>query len=208
MSEEKNTRVISMELALKGADDEDGSQPLGNTRHEAFVVLLVEGKPPTEAILEVYPSASNKSSSTSYATALMRRRDVALRLRWLQNRVAEQAILSRDELAAYLSDVIRTPIGKVDENSKLAQELVEDVSGDGVISSRLKMPGKIEAARELARIMGYNAPEKQDATVRVAPEASIIAALRQVQKLRDPVIIDVPAEDVREELQGDTTDVN
>ena len=63
-------------------------------------------------------------------------------------------VATAQELAEFLTSIIRTPIGNVDEQSKLAQEVRFDSE-----SKTIKMPDKLSAVEKLAKLKGYNAPE-------------------------------------------------
>ena len=77
------------------------------------------------------------------------------------------AIATKQECLEFLTAVVRTPIGEVGEDSPLCQEVAYTDSG-----MRKKMPGKIEAVRELSKLAGYNEPEPVD-----VPGLSKIAAV-------------------------------
>lgn len=73
----------------------------------------------------------------------------------MREEAAARAGMTRDELVNYLVDVVRTPVGRVDATSPLAQEWRMDEKGMTV-----KMPNKLMAAKQLADILGWNEPEK------------------------------------------------
>ena len=85
----------------------------------------------------------------------------------LNAQLDRSAIATKQECLEFLTAVLRTPIGEVGEDSPLCQEVAYTDSG-----MRKKMPGKIEAVRELSKLAGYNEPEPVD-----VPGLSQIAAV-------------------------------
>ena len=63
----------------------------------------------------------------------------------------------RETLLRYHGAILETPVVEVDANHWLAQEVSDTEQGRCV-----KMPSKLEAAKQLATLTGWNAPEKQE----------------------------------------------
>ena len=63
--------------------------------------------------------------------------------------------MSRDQVRQFLTEVILTPAGKVDEQSRLCQsyKVTPDVR-------EIRMPDKLRAIEQLAKLCGWNEPEK------------------------------------------------
>jgi hypothetical protein len=77
-----------------------------------------------------------------------------------RRKAAEANQLERWELVGYLCRVLKTPVGSVDEMHELAQEVVRDEIADEVARTKIKMVGKMEAAKQLAQMLGWNEPEQ------------------------------------------------
>ena len=89
------------------------------------------------------------------------------RIAELRARSAEKADFSRDDMVQWLVDALKTPVGEIDQNHPLAQELTTDEvfvekKGSKVIKRRIKTVGKNECARLLCDMMGWKAPEKRE----------------------------------------------
>ncbi len=70
-------------------------------------------------------------------------------------------------MVQWLVDALKTPVGEIDQNHPLAQELTTDEvfvekKGSKVIKRRIKTVGKNECARLLCDMMGWKAPEKRE----------------------------------------------
>ena len=68
---------------------------------------------------------------------------------------SQKSELSRDRLRQFLTEVILTPAGKVDEQSRLCQSY--KVSPE---LREIRMPDKLRAVEQLAKLCGWNEPEK------------------------------------------------
>ena len=96
----------------------------------------------------------------------------------LNAQLDQSAVATKQECLEFLTAVLRTPIGEVGEDSPLCQEVAYTDSG-----MRKKMPGKIEAVRELSKLAGYNEPKPVD-----VPGLSHIAAVLASTK-QDPLVL-------------------
>ena len=150
----------------------DSTIPLRNSRHEAFAILLVEGRSQSAAYRTIYPRCRAWKSESVHEKASKLAAKVRPRVLALQGLGVSEAIMTRNELAEYLSKVIRTPIGEVGPCSPLVQEYAAGQTG-----VRVRMVNKIAAASELAKLMGWFTPEKPDSSVRFKPDAAVYKVL-------------------------------
>lgn len=81
---------------------------------------------------------------------------VAAYLETLRAAASKTADFTRDDLVGYLVQVIKTPVGEVGEKSQLAQRVKVDAEGGFLV----EMPSKIQAAKQLAEVMGWNKPQE------------------------------------------------
>ena len=133
-----------------------------NPKHEAFAALVAEGLSAAEAYRQTYPSAKPSTVETT-GPQLLRSPQVALRveeLRAIQTKVIEEKFkMGREEVTQFLVDVVKTPIGEVDETHILCQEYTE-TSGVNGTTRKYKMPSKLDAVEKIIKMGGYYAPEK------------------------------------------------
>jgi hypothetical protein len=95
----------------------------------------------------------------SVSLRLRRHPEIAAFIRREQRAAAEANRLERWQLVDWLQRVIRTPVGEIDAASPLAQEFEESTTAAGVARRRVKMVDKLEAAKQLAALLGWTAPE-------------------------------------------------
>ena len=132
--------------------------PTLNSRQIAFVDLVITGKPGGTAWEEAGYQARGNAADVQACRAL-KRPNIQAYLKSERERMAQAGRMTRDELVAFLTSVLRTPVGDVDEKSRLCQEFTIEEAGESVIRKRIKMVGKLEAAGLLVKVMGWNAPE-------------------------------------------------
>lgn len=135
----------------------------------ADLVLLDEKIPAGRA----YEKAGYKSTGRAAnvcACKMLARANIKAYIRGERQRMAEADQFQKWQLIEFLGRVITTPVGRVDEMSDLAQEVIRDEIGEEVARTRIKIVPKLEAAKQLATLLNWNAPEeiKLDASDRLA----------------------------------------
>ena len=128
---------------------------LKNIRHEKFAIAMAQGSTAIDAY-----TIAGYSPDRGGACNLSAKPSVRARIEELREAAASEAVLTLAEAQQFLSRVVKTPIGKVDEMSELAQEVRYDETG-----RTIKMPRKLEAITQLAKINGWYAPEKSESTI-------------------------------------------
>ena len=135
---------------------------LKNAKHEAFAQLVARGSEQMEAYAKVFPRATKWKRSSLAGTSCNLARRLSGRIAELQEIGERKTVAGRVELAEFLTSIIRTPVGEVNEKSPLAQEKTTRKSGKDETVETVKLPDKLAAAAQLAKMMGYNEPEPDD----------------------------------------------
>ena len=127
---------------------------LSNPRHEAFCHAFVTSGNASAAYRE---SGGNGRNADVIANQLMRTNGIAERIAELKAAQAKKGELSRDQLREFLTEVILTPAGKINEQSRLCQsyKVTPEVR-------EIRMPHKLRAVEQLAKLCGFNEPEKME----------------------------------------------
>ena len=154
---------------------------LDDPKQEKFANLVANTNKITESFRKVFKPKGTKKSvneSASKLAAKVKPRIEELRLE--SKEIADKLrILTKTELLLFLSDVVRTPVGEIDEMSPLCQEVKYSDQG----AKTTKMPGKIDAGKTLAAMQGWNAKEevKLDltASAEVAEALSVLFAKKR-----------------------------
>ena len=149
-----------MEPKKKKVKQVEGGKKMLTLEQDNFCLYVVQGENNSEAYRKAFPKASRWVPSTIHSKScrLRARNNILTRIREIQDRVQSANVATAQELAEFLTSIIRTPIGTVDEQSKLAQEVRFDSE-----SKTIKMPDKLSAVEKLAKLKGYNAPELSEA---------------------------------------------
>lgn len=118
---------------------------LKNAKHERFAQLIALGEPKGAAYEKVFGKKVPQN-----ATALLKTPDVVARVQQIREEAAKKTAISLEEINAFLADIIRTPIGKVNETSPLCQSFKVTMTG-----TEYKMPDKLRALELAAKLAGY-----------------------------------------------------
>jgi phage terminase small subunit len=137
-----------------------------NPRQERFAEFVAGGMAATVAYGKAGYSNTGRNAEGN-ASALMEKHGVKQRIAELRKRAAAKAEFTRDDMVQWLVGALKTPVGEIDQNHRLAQELTTDElvvekKGTKTIKRRVKSVGKIECARLLCDMMGWKAPEKRE----------------------------------------------
>lgn len=143
-----------------------------NPKQEKFCQLYATTGHATQSYLGAGYAANQKPRvAEANASRLLSKASIQKRLAELRNEVAKESLLTRSDIIKYLCEVITTPINAVDGDSRLTQELQHGMEG-----MKLKMVGKMDAIKELNRMMGNYEPEKVELNV----EGELLSMLRRV----------------------------
>ena len=98
-------------------------------------------------------------------TKITRREGWKKLLKALRQRMTEKAVMRLDELKVYLSAAVKTPISEIDEVSPLCQEKKVETTykhtGERVEKTTYKAVSKLQAAKQLSALMGWDIKEIQ-----------------------------------------------
>jgi len=135
------------EIATKGK--------LDNPRHERFAQLVASGINASESYRVAYGMTTDWRTDNADVMGPRLLGEVGIKQRVESIRTATgcSTILSLQESQEFLASVVRTPIGQIDEQSPLAQEVHRDGETGGV--TRLTMPGKLKALELHAKLAGW-----------------------------------------------------
>ncbi len=113
-------------------------------KHKRFAQMLAVGATMAEA-------AERVGYSLSHASGMARHPAVVDYIHSLQEEAQSAAVMGLDELAQFLTRVLRTSPADVGSDSDLCQEY--HANGDG--TEKVKMYGKHQAAELLVKLLGY-----------------------------------------------------
>ena len=147
---------------------------LKNPRHEAFAQAVASGSSGVQAYRDhVAKDGTTTGTCMMAASVLLDDSKVALRVEELKKKceqIAERRFeFSKQKLIGYLLEVLETPVGELDQNHRLANEVTRDEimggdANDTAIITRVKIKGisKAEAAKQLSALCGWNEADKME----------------------------------------------
>lgn len=151
-------------------------------KQKEFARGVFDGLSQRDAYKRAYDCTSKKDKTVDeLASRLARNAKVKGYLAELNKEVERSAVLSKQERMEWLSDVVRTPIAKVDENSSLCQSHSVTESEFGT-TTKVTMPSKLSAIAELNKMDGAYEPER----IEVKSEFSFGSLLRDLPS--DPLV--------------------
>lgn len=146
-------------------------------KQKQFVDLYLEGL--AAGVAYVRAGYSQNGAAVS-ASKLLKTPNVIAYMEAEQQAMSERSRIKKWQVLEFLSEVITTPIGDVDESSTLCQEYTRTEIGGpqgqlrrgsydrgneveespAALLVKIKMVGKIDAIDRMAKMLGWYAPEK------------------------------------------------
>lgn len=130
-----------------------------NPRQEHFCALIVAGETAKSAYFNSFPRCHSEKTAEVEGCKLLKNPSVEKRisdLRWEDEKAMQSdRIATKKEILEFLTEVVRTPAGNVDEEHKLCQSFKNT---EGV--REIKIPDKIRAVERMAKIQGWDKPEE------------------------------------------------
>lgn len=130
-----------------------------NPRQRLFCEIYVSGRPAGRAYEEAGYDLKGARADESASRLLRTNVKVAKYVAQLREQSSEDCRWTRKRALDYLCGVLETPIGDIGPDHVLAQEhqAATDRAGE-----RIRMPAKIDAFRELAKMCGWYEAEKTE----------------------------------------------
>lgn len=124
-----------------------------NDRQRRFAELIVAGSTAKAAYFEAFPRCKRESTAMVEGSKLFRNPKVQEFIKELRAEVCEKSAtsltLTMAERREFLAELIQTPVGKIDETSRLAQSVKWSKDGREV-----RVPDKLRAIELDAKLAG------------------------------------------------------
>lgn len=160
--------------AEKKKEERTAEQMLVNPAHERFCQLYSDGRFSGRSCYAQAFGSENDGTCRTEAWTLLTKPDIQQRIAWLREESLKSWKCEKEEVMRFLHAVVMTPVGYVDEESPLAQEVTRDIIEKGedepdVLKVKVKMPGKKECAELLAKMQGWEKPAELKLNVSYEP---------------------------------------
>lgn len=159
----------------------DPSQPLRNSLHESFAQDVFSGSSLTDAYRKHFNRKGGMAGKTINEAASRLHSKVLARIAFLQSQVASEKIMDRIGLAEMYSEMLRTrhsdfltmsadgvwmhDISRETLNQAALKKVRTRCAGDGDGQKQfdeIELESKVAVGQALAKLMGYDAPTKQE----------------------------------------------
>ncbi len=157
-----------------------------SAKHEKFCQLIAEGSTGYDAYRKAGYKCS-KETARANAAKLLTKANILSRIEQIRAKASELCDMTKAEALRYLTRIIRTPVGDLDEKSDLVQEYHREDMGARTVRTKVKMCGKLEALKQLASLCGWNAPEKIELESGPVTRGSIEEAIARL-RIESPLI--------------------
>lgn len=168
-SREANARITLEAKPVKvvKAKPWEASQALPDGQWELFCRKMAEGPYSlTSAYMQAYPDVE-RDSARSNVHRLIANDSIRQRIEWLKAEAARLFVVNKAEIVRDLYVAWKTPIGYVDPESPLAQEVTYDAETGAI--TKVKMPGKTDMLKLLVQMEGLEKPKEMNLTVNYEP---------------------------------------
>lgn len=141
-----------------------GAEALAEPRQEMFAQLMADGRySRTSCYAQSHPNVTYDTARAEASTYLAKP-CIQARIKFLRDEMLKAWTCEKVEVMRFLHQVVFTPVGYVDEESPMAQEVQRDLIEKGddmpdVLKVKIKTPGKVEAAKLLAQMQGWEKPK-------------------------------------------------
>ncbi len=199
---EKNQSRLKIGAPSKEGKVWTAEQMLEDVQQEYFCLKMAEGPySQKSAYMQAYPDSSPDSSRAN-ASRLMTNDNIRKRIAHLKKELIKDVKLTVEESIRWCLMVRDTPVGYVDDESPLAQEVTRkemqmggahgqlkrgDADGGNeietpaavVIETRVKMPSKMDAQKQIDKLMGFDRDKEDPLEKAVDAMADMIRMIRE-----------------------------
>jgi phage terminase small subunit len=130
-----------------------------NDRQRKFCELIVAGQTGKAAYFEAFPRCRSEKTAETESSKLLKNPKIEKFIEALRWEVGEKAksdlVADKKELLEFLTKIIRTAPGNIDEEDPLCQSFKNTPE-----VREIKLPCKLRSVEQLAKLLGFYAPEK------------------------------------------------
>lgn len=183
----------------------EASQALPDGQQERFCQLMADGRYSQRSCYAQAYGCENDGTARTNGSRLLTNANICARIAWLRDESLKNWKCEKEEVMRFLHQVITTPVGYVDEESPLAQEVQREEMQMGgargqlkrgqaesgneeenppveVTKVKIKTPGKVEAAKLLAQMQGWDKSKDDPMSKAVDTMAEMVRMIREGKK--------------------------
>lgn len=162
------------------------SQALPDGQQERFCQLMALGAYSNySCYLQAYPNSSAEAARSS-SSDLLTKPNIRARIDALRAEALKSVKITLEDQLRWYKTVRDTPVGYVDEESPLAQEVQKEIEGTEetgpILKVKIKTPSKMDAARQIDKLMGYDRDKDDPMAKAVDTMAEMVRMIREGKK--------------------------
>lgn len=159
----KPVKVVAFDPALE----------LENGQWETFCQRMAMGVFSNYSCYMQAYSDSSADAARSSAPVLLANPSIKARIAWIRADALKNVKVTLEQQLLWYLRVRDTPVGYVDDESPIAQEVQEDIGGteaDGpVLTRKVKTPSKMDASKQIDKLMGFEKPQEVNVNLPYEP---------------------------------------
>jgi len=164
----------------------EASQALPDGQQERFCQLMALGAYSNySCYLQAYPNSSAEAARSS-SSDLLTKPNIRARIDALRAEALKAVKITLEDQLRWYKTVRDTPVGYVDEESPLAQEVQKEIEGTEetgpILKVKIKTPSKMDAARQIDKLMGYDRDKDDPMAKAVDTMAEMVRMIREGKK--------------------------
>lgn len=126
---------------------------------------------------QAYPGSSLEAARSS-SSDLLTKPNIRDRISWIREDSLKEVKIRIEESLRWYQTVRDTPVGYVDEESPLAQEVQKEIEGTEetgpILKVKVKIPSKMDAQRQIDKLMGFEKPQEVQVTMAYEPPSKAL----------------------------------
>lgn len=164
----------------------EAAQALPDGQQERFCQLMALGAYSNySCYLQAYPNSSAEAARSS-SSDLLTNPNIRARIDALRAEALKAVKITLEDQLRWYKTVRDTPVGYVDEESPLAQEVQKEIEGTEetgpILKVKIKTPSKMDAARQIDKLMGYDRDKDDPMAKAVDTMAEMVRMIREGKK--------------------------
>ncbi len=176
------------------------SEPMPDGQQETFCQKMAMGVFSNySCYMQAYPASSSEAARSS-SSDLLTKPNIQARIAWIREEALKHVKITLEEQLLWYLRVRETPVGYVDDESPLAQEVQRDEvqtggaqgqlkrgneeSGNEVESPetvvtkvKIKIPSKMDASKQIDKLMGFEKPQELNVNLGYEPPGKAMERL-------------------------------
>lgn len=179
-------RKVKAPVKVFKAKPWEASQALPDGQQERFCQLMALGAFSNySCYLQAYRNSSAEAARSS-SSDLLTKPNIRARIDALRAEALKAVKITLEDQLWWYKTVRDTPVGYVDEESPLAQEVQKEIEGTEetgpILKVKIKTPSKMDAARQIDKLMGYDRDKDDPMAKAVDTMAEMVRMIREGKK--------------------------